>query len=124
MGCGSSKDDGATARGGYALGGPKGFTYDEINQCFKARNGLLFRLVDTNSGRWAYYNDSKQYDMRVTVIFGPDSEIEPIGRTEMDVDEETGDFICMTVVPPGKTELFIEGEVRGFVSKIDAVPHD
>ncbi|GET92108.1 hypothetical protein, conserved [Leishmania tarentolae] len=83
----------------------------KVYKCFKEKgNGLLFRLVDEKSGRWAFYNDTHEYMMKpkvrffggVSVVPGPDAQASP--------DPGDADTLVVTIeIPPCETRLFIEG---------------
>lgn len=116
MGSNSSKMNGE-----YYCGGPVDFPYDEKFALFEQKNGLLFRLVNNNEKRWAFYSDSKKYEFHVTVNFGPNSRnLVALGNTYLAEDPDGG-WIAKTIVYPGLTEPFIQGEVVGFDSVVNAV---
>ncbi|CAD2215177.1 calpain-like cysteine peptidase, Clan CA, family C2 [Angomonas deanei] len=116
MGCGasSSKDN------GFQHGEPD-FEYDEIVECFREGNGLLFRLENKRTQEWAYFNDTKDFEMHVKIIFRRGSELTALGNTNLEEDAR-GELMAYTVVFPGQTELFVQGHVEGFKSRIDALP--
>eukprot|EP00796_Vickermania_ingenoplastis_P011742 gene11742-biopygen8511 len=118
MGCGSSSAKAADVE--YVNGHPT-FEGDEVVKCFEKDNGLLFRIVDNKKEEWAYYNDTTEYNMHVTVTFSPECEIEALGNTQFET-LESGEIEAKIVVPPTATEMFIKGKVNGFQSKMDAVP--
>lgn len=67
----------------------------QIIKCFKDNgNGLLFRIVNDAEKKWAFYNDTLNYNMTVRVTFGKESKIEKLGNTIMQRDDETGEFKC------------------------------
>ncbi|KPA75246.1 calpain-like cysteine peptidase putativecalpain-like cysteine peptidase Clan CA family C2 [Leptomonas pyrrhocoris] len=116
MGGKSSKGDGE-----FNCGGPQDFPFDEKFPLFEKGNGLLFRLVDNKEKRWAFYSDSKKYEFHVTVNFGPNSRnLVALGNTYLAEDVDGG-WSAKTIVYPGKTEPFIQGEVVGFDSVVNAV---
>nr|CCC89358.1 putative calpain-like protein fragment [Trypanosoma congolense IL3000] len=94
---------------------------DEIVKGFNEGNGLLFRIVNTRAGRWAYYNDTLDYEMHVNVTFSEDCKIKALGNTKLE-PLSTGEQVASVVVGPCKTELFIEGHVNGYKAKMDAIP--
>lgn len=106
----------------YENGEPT-YTGETIVKCFKDNgNGLLFRIVNDEEKKWAFYNDTTNYNMVVKVSFGKDSEITPIGNTKMEKDEESGEYKCELHVPPTSTEMFIEGKPNGFKIAFEANP--
>lgn len=114
----------------YKNGVPN-FKYDqEPVKLFEAEDGLLYRLVNKKSTEWAYYNDSKDYDMHVKVTFKEDCDIKPLENTkitpvhDLEPGQVTGRGECVAevVVPPCSTCLFIKGHVNGFDAKVEAIP--
>ncbi|KAK7198823.1 small myristoylated protein 4 [Novymonas esmeraldas] len=116
MGSSSSR-----AEGEFHYDGPTGFPYDEKVPLFEHKNGLLFRLVNNAEHRWGFYSDSKKYEFHVTVTFGANSRnLEALGNTYL-AENPAGGWIAKTIVYPCKTEPFIQGEVVGFDSVVNAV---
>ncbi|KAH8612475.1 putative calpain like protein [Trypanosoma vivax] len=116
MGCGSSK---ATVVE-FKNGAPK-LKGNEVVKCFNEGNGLLFRIVDSKTGRWGYYNDTVDYEMRVSVTFGEGSSLKALGKTKIE-RLASGEQVATVVVMPRETELFVEGHVNGYKAKMDALP--
>ncbi|KAG5480043.1 hypothetical protein LSCM1_06465 [Leishmania martiniquensis] len=108
----------------YAGPGPAAeFPIDHIYRCFDQQNGLLFRLVNDKRHLWAFYNDTTDYVMRVTVTFGPESSISALGKTRLTVlNEDTGECRLVLDVAPGETQRFMRGEYNGFITCYDASP--
>ncbi|KAL7700395.1 calpain-like cysteine peptidase [Lotmaria passim] len=103
--------------------GQPAYTGDTVVKCFKDNgNGLLFRIVNNDEHKWAFYNDTTNYNMIVKVSFGKDSKIEAIGNTKMAKDEETGEFKCELHIAPTTTEMFIQGEPNGYKISFEANP--
>lgn len=117
MGCGASSE--ATAIE-YVNGKPT-FSGDEVVKGFDRGNGLLFRITNRKKKQWAYYNDTKEYEMHVKVTFNEDCDIKALGKTSLQ-KLDSGEYLASCVVYPGETEMFIEGRVNGFKSKMDALP--
>ncbi|KPA76207.1 hypothetical protein ABB37_07959 [Leptomonas pyrrhocoris] len=91
-------------------------------KCFKTEgNGLLFRIVNENEKKWAFYNDTEDHRMHVQASFGSRSSIEPLNNARMYQDED-GRFIVEVTVNPQTTEMFIHGDVNGFKMTYDAQP--
>lgn len=62
---------------------PSIIEYDQLFKCYPDKgNGLLFRLVDTNSKRWAFYNDTAKWTFNVTAVFPPPSEDSDAGEED------------------------------------------
>eukprot|EP00796_Vickermania_ingenoplastis_P011735 gene11734-biopygen8493 len=116
MGCGSSK-----AVDVEYLNGHPTFEGDEVVKGFEKDNGLLFRIVNNKTKQWAFYNDTTEYDMHVKVTFNEDCEISALGNTQLE-QLENNEWVATVVVAPLATEMFIQGRVNGFKSKMDAIP--
>ncbi|RNE97042.1 calpain-like cysteine peptidase [Trypanosoma rangeli] len=120
MGCVASKPKGAD--NGFLNGQPsETFPYDNIHKCTERDNGLLFRLVNTKTKQWAFYNDSKIYEFHVTVNFSNQSNVSPLGDTTIVRDPNDGRMVAKTIVYPRLTELFVQGDVDGFDAEYQAV---
>lgn len=99
------------------------FPIDNIYRCFEEGNGLLFRLVNRKRHMWAFYNDTVEYMMRVSVTFGPESRITALDDTHTTtMNVETGECTLFLEVPPGETRQFMRGEYNGFTTSYDAEP--
>ncbi|EPY23567.1 calpain-like cysteine peptidase, Clan CA, family C2 [Strigomonas culicis] len=83
-------------------------------------NGLLYRIVNTESCEWAFFNNSRDYEFHVKYLFGLDSQISTLGDTTL----ERGDdgLLCGCIVYPLETKMFISGMVDGYESKLEALP--
>ncbi|KAK7197729.1 hypothetical protein NESM_000725100 [Novymonas esmeraldas] len=116
----------ADANSPYVGPGPtEEFPIDNIYRCFDEENGLLFRVVNNRRHMWAFYNDTTDYVMRVSVTFGPESSIKALGNTRQTVlDDETGECRLELDVAPGETQKFMRGEYNGFTTCYDACPLD
>ncbi|KAL7698740.1 small myristoylated protein-1 [Lotmaria passim] len=104
------------------LNGKPTFQGDEVVKGFEKGNGLLFRITKKKKKQetWAFYNDTKQYEMHVRVTFHPGCDIKPLGNAKLEEEGEKGEVVVTVTVAPGATEMFIEGHVNGFRSKMDA----
>eukprot|EP00760_Papus_ankaliazontas_P036121 PhM_4_TR8205/c0_g1_i1/m.2769/K08582/CAPN15; calpain-15 len=88
-------------------------------------DGLLFHIEyeENGSPAWAFYNDTKIWEMRVTYKFGPRSTIKAAGKTEMVPDtENAGWHKCTLSVNPGETEKFIVGKPNGYKCNFQSAP--
>lgn len=95
----------------------------KVVKCFKDQgNGLFFRIVNEDEQKWAFYNDTTNYNMKVVVVFGKDSDIEALGSTKMERNDDSGEYNCELTVAPLATEMFIEGEPNGFKISFEATP--
>ncbi|KAG5502673.1 hypothetical protein JIQ42_05742 [Leishmania sp. Namibia] len=92
----------------------------EIMSCFDEPN-LLYRIIDPKAKTWAFYNDSLHYEMHVQFTFGKHSKLSPLENTTMRQNEE-GQYVMEVVVYPTETEMFVQGSVNGFTSKLRALP--
>lgn len=93
----------------------------EVTNCFE-EPGLLYRIVDRPNKTWAFYNDSRAFEVHVVCTFGKHSKITALENTKMTRDESTGEYVAEVTVYPGETEPFIKGFVNGFASKLRALP--
>lgn len=97
------------------LHGQPTYTGDTVVRCFAgSHNGLLFRIINSDEYRWAFYNDTTTYHITAQVSFGGYSKVEPLGKTTMQRNRATTTFDFEVTVAPGATELFMEGEPDGF----------
>lgn len=100
--------------------------YDKIYKCFKNNgNGLLFRLVDEKARRWYFYNDTRGFMMKVSVVFANAAEVMPLGQTAAGAAPPgAGDksLLCVLLIAPGQTEPFIEGEPVTYTLDFAAEP--
>ncbi|KEG10839.1 calpain cysteine peptidase [Trypanosoma grayi] len=101
----------------FKCGAPS-FEGDEITPCFD--NGLLFRIAKDDV--WAFYNDTRTYEMHVGFTFGNTSLVRALGNTKVTKIEESGGFLAETVVYPGETVMYVKGSIASYVSKIRALP--
>lgn len=105
----------------FFLGGPENFTYDQSKAVFEKNNGLLFRLINTQENQWAFYNDTKKFEFHVTVTFGAgSSNLVALGQTAL-TESPDGGWVAKSIVYPGMTVAFVQGEVAGFDSVYNAV---
>lgn len=99
------------------------FPIDSVFGCFDEGNGLLFRLVNEKRRVWAFYNDTEDYVMRVSVVFGNESMVRPLGETTQTVmNAVTGQCQLDVTVRPGQTQAFMRGDYNGFTTGYEAVP--
>lgn len=83
-------------------------------------NGLLYRLENTGTSEWAFFNNSRDYEFHITYLFGADSEIEALGDATMEVQDDG--ILCQVVVYPLETRLLMAGTPDGYESKLEALP--
>ncbi|KAG5506485.1 hypothetical protein JKF63_05988 [Porcisia hertigi] len=111
-------DEGNESVSVFKNGGPD---YEgAIMSCFDEPN-LLYRVTNPKKKTWAFYNDSLHYEMHVRFVFGKHSRVQPLENTTMHQNEE-GQYVMEVVVYPTETEMFLQGSVNGFTSKLHAVP--
>ncbi|CAD2215172.1 small myristoylated protein-1 [Angomonas deanei] len=116
MGCGASGEK------VELLNGKPDFKYDVIVPSFKENgNGLLFRLVNKKKKQWAYYNDTKEYEMHVKVTFAKGADIKALGKAHVETQEDGG-YLATLVIYPLETELFVEGTILEFKVNCEALP--
>ncbi|RNE99993.1 calpain-like cysteine peptidase, partial [Trypanosoma conorhini] len=92
----------------------------EFLSCFDEPN-LLYRILNREEKTWAFYNDTRHYEMHVQFTFGKHSVLEPLENTKM-YTKHDGEHVAEVYVYPGETEMFVKGKVNGFTSKLRAVP--
>ncbi|ORC88963.1 calpain cysteine peptidase [Trypanosoma theileri] len=101
----------------FKLAGPT-FTGEEVIPCFD--NGLLYRIVKDDV--WAFYNDTRTYEMHVGFTFNKGSTVRPLGNTKVTNLDGTEEYLAELVVYPGETVKYVRGSFTGFKSKINALP--
>lgn len=100
--------------------------YNKVYQCFKGNgNGLLFRLVNTADSTWAFYNDTKNFTMRVEVDVEVISQVKMLGATVL--TDTPSSFhptggILQLVIQPGKTEMLLAGQPLAYKLSFSADP--
>ncbi|CAD2216963.1 hypothetical protein AGDE_14781 [Angomonas deanei] len=97
----------------YKLDGPDRcvIDYDTLYKCYKDKeNGLLFRLVDNENERWAFYNDTPEviFTVKATVTSAVGEAITPGPATKVSRDSK-GETVYTLRVSPGETEIFVNG---------------
>ncbi|CAD2215194.1 Domain of unknown function (DUF1935), putative [Angomonas deanei] len=92
----------------------------DIMSCFDEPN-VLYRIIDPQEKTWAFYNDSTNYEVHVEFSFGKNSKLEALENTTIEQDDD-GKFVTRTVVYPTETEMFVQGKVSGYTSKLRALP--
>lgn len=106
---------------GYFYDGPTDFHFDEAVPLFENKNGLVFRLISHVNKQWAFYNDSKKYEFHITVTFSEECRnLTPLGKASL-VQNPEGGWIGKIIVYPCQTEPFVEGDIVGFESVVNAV---
>ena len=94
-----------------------------IFKCFKNRgNGLLFRIVNNDEFKWAFYNDLNDYIVTVTCKTGANSHVTPLGTTTMRTNVANGDKVLVARVGPCETAMFLDGVPKGFKLNYEAKP--
>ncbi|KAG5487823.1 hypothetical protein LSCM4_07501 [Leishmania orientalis] len=110
---------GAAPKAQFVNGAPD--VVGEVTNCFE-EPGLLYRIVDRPNKTWAFYNDSRSFEVHVVCTFGRHSKITPLEHAKMTCDDSSGEYVVEVTVYPGETEPFIKGFVNGFASKLSALP--
>ncbi|KAG5464895.1 hypothetical protein LSCM4_00341 [Leishmania orientalis] len=98
------------------LNGAPSLSGDEASACFQEGNGLLFRIIDKQFKRWAFYNDTTDYAMVVHFSIGRNSAVEwgPSVTGRVTQAEGTGRYEGELVVLPLATEVLMTGCVSGY----------
>jgi len=76
-------------------------------------DGLLYQITYENGNSWAFYNDTNHWDMWVTYVFGPGSDIVALGKTQYTAQND-GRHHCFLLLHPGETSPFITGKPNGY----------
>ncbi|CCW60479.1 unnamed protein product [Phytomonas sp. EM1] len=99
--------------------------YDKVYKCFKDKgNGLLFRLVDEKRNTWAFYNDTRDYIMKVSVDFPNKDEATPLNGTKVAQTPSSNakGIVYVLEIEPGQTEMFISGAPTSYKLSFAADP--
>lgn len=91
--------------------------YTKIFKCFKnSGNGLLFRLVDSATKKWYFYNDTSEFLMKVKCEMDSKKGVKLLGKTkEAGVPAGKPDGVIATLdIHPRMTEPFLEGNAGGY----------
>ncbi|AYU83685.1 receptor-type adenylate cyclase a-like protein [Leishmania donovani] len=107
----------------YKNGAPS-VSGDEVSPCFEGGNGLLFRIIDKATKRWAFYNDTTDFVMHVYFSVGRTSAVKwgPGVAGKVTQAEETGRYEGELIVPPLATEVLMTGRVNGYTMRYCAMP--
>lgn len=118
MGCGNSKStvEESQPAPGKLIAQPKFKGTSQV----PLFNGMLYRIMNDNTGEWAFFSNTRDYEFHVKYLFGADSEVELLGDTTMERADDG--IICEVHLYPLETKMFIKGKVDGFESKLEALP--
>lgn len=120
MGCGystySAQDDIV-----WKYGGPSEEPLKALKMFPKQQNGLLFRLLYDDGERWAFYNDTLEYEFHIRYYFSRDSEIEALHNATLS-ELENGNKLVEIIVYPKETQDFLVGVAGSYTSTIEAIP--
>ncbi|CAG9583854.1 receptor-type adenylate cyclase a-like protein [Leishmania major strain Friedlin] len=107
----------------YQNGAPS-ISGDEVTPCFEGGNGLLFRIIDKATKRWAFYNDTVDFVMHVYFSVGRTSAVKwgPSVAGKVTQAEETSRYEGELIVPPLSTEVLMTGRVNGYTMRYCAMP--
>ncbi|KPA75257.1 putative calpain-like cysteine peptidase putativecysteine peptidase Clan CA family C2 [Leptomonas pyrrhocoris] len=103
----------------------------DATPCFKG--GFLFRIIDSEKRLWALYNDTFVYEMHATFIFGPGSDMQPLGALsssggEADADNRVvavsqgNELTISLIVYPMETVEFARGDKSKYRCHFDGKP--
>ncbi|CCW64467.1 unnamed protein product [Phytomonas sp. EM1] len=92
----------------------------EVTSCFDEPH-LLYRIINQDEKTWSFYNDTLKHEMHIHFTFGKRSNIQPLGKTTIRINENN-EYECDVIVYPIETEMFIKGTVNGYTSSIRAIP--
>ncbi|CAG9573195.1 calpain-like cysteine peptidase, Clan CA, family C2 [Leishmania major strain Friedlin] len=82
--------------------------------------GLLYRITDEEEGGLAFYNNSKDYEFHIKYLFGADSELNAVGDTKLEMQDDG--ILAEVVVYPLETKPFVQGTIDGYETKLEALP--
>lgn len=120
MGCGystySAQDDIV-----WKFGGPAEEPLKALKMFPKEQNGLLFRLLYDDGERWAFYNDTEEYEFHIRYYFSRDSSVEALHNATL-TELENGNMLVEIIVYPKETQDFIVGVAGSYTSTIEAIP--
>lgn len=87
---------------------------DHIVPCFSEGNGLLFRIIDTKTKTWSYYNDTQEYIMVASLSLGRRSDFQPLDKFTTTWNSKLRKYEGEVVVPPLQTVRVLRGAVNGY----------
>ncbi|GET93399.1 receptor-type adenylate cyclase a-like protein [Leishmania tarentolae] len=107
----------------YQNGSPS-ISGDEVRPCFESGNGLLFRVIDKATKRWAFYNDTVDCAMHIYFSVGRTSAVKwgPAVAGKVTQVESTGRYEGELIVAPLVTEVLMTGRVNGYTMRYCATP--
>ncbi|EPY33460.1 calpain-like cysteine peptidase [Strigomonas culicis] len=85
----------------WRFGGPPEEPLKAIKMFPKKQNGLLFRLLYDEGERWAFYNDTKEYEFHIRYYFSRESDIEALGHATLSELENGNKLVEIIVYPKG-----------------------
>lgn len=88
--------------------------FQHAYRCFQEGNGLLFRVVDENTGTWSFYNDTIHYTMTATIEIGRKSVFTTLDGAQIPYNAKTKQYEGQVVVPPLTTKRVLQGKIKGF----------
>jgi len=99
---------------------PKPTIVGDIYKCFA--EGLCYRIHDSRSTAFAFYNNTYDYEMHVMYAFAPDSVVNPLSNTLVSASRD-GWTKASTLVYPGQTQQFVQSNrMEGFACDVVAKP--
>ncbi|KPA81299.1 receptor-type adenylate cyclase a-like protein [Leptomonas pyrrhocoris] len=104
------------------LNGKPAVNGNRISTCFEEVNGMLFRVMDTTAGRWAFYNDTKDFVMHVHFSLDVSSVVQ-WGPRVVDAVRYVPATNCYEgelLVAPLATEILLTGKVNGYSTRYSA----
>ena len=118
----SSVPDEACLAAPEYLNGKPSVSGDKVSACFKEANGLLFRVVDTAAGRWAFYNDTTSFVMHVHFAIDQTSVVQwgPALAGKVNFVAATGRYEGELLVAPPATEVLLTGKVSDYGMRYSA----
>lgn len=96
------------------LHGVPNVTGNDLSLCFDSADARLFRITDSDSTIWAYFNDTNNYMMHVTFSIGGKSRFKIENDVVFTSDIETGRMEGVIHVPPLCTRILGHGMLNGY----------
>lgn len=92
----------------------------KVTPCFE--DGRLFKVV--NGNKWFFYNDTQDYKMTVTAVFGAGSEVVPLAEdTKMTRHDDSGACTAVLSILPLETKGMVKVKTaNGFNVNFSGVP--
>lgn len=71
---------------------------DEVGSCFA--DGMLFRIINSKTGVWSYYNDTRDSLMTAYITLQSGAEVQWLANVQLSLNEEASLWTARIAVPP------------------------